>query len=1049
MKVRIEDFDTQLLRSPLYPLEDYATIPKDPAAIPAFVRGLFKDAVFREAVFLASPELCSQWAKRCEEHPDSDGGRLDKSILKYYMRATTNCVPFGLFSSYAVLNAETPNGDRGETGYQRFSNLDMSFLHAALQVLNRDGEVRRKLTYRVNDTTYTLGEHYRYVETSIEGDKRHYNLSALERDPVLDLVLSACRKGQTIEQLTKILLDAVADIDAQQAEDYLHELIDAQILTSSLALCLNGKPPLKQCLELLDACGPGRRGGALQLISTGLHELDEKLHSLDEKLGHDTQAYEALYRSAKRLPIAFEEKYLVNTNLKRTHSTHTRQALEADRRRLKEAIAVLARFNGGKAKAAYRTNRHLEAFAAAFTKRYEAQEVPLLEALDNVSGIGYIQDHKHYNGFSALIDDLKLPAKPAESETLHSDPRWDALLTRLSFKALRQGRTRIDLKAEDLSAWRDQAADLTGTFSVLYNKIGDKICLQTAGGSTAMQYIGRFTCNDPQLNALAEAITSAEEQLFPAAIPAEIIHPTSSNRAGNVSIRKLPRKYEIPILAKTADQAIPLGLDDLLIRVERQRIVLRSKKYQRVVIPFLSCAHNFHWNALPAYQLLCDLQLQYRPNPLSLNTSEQLFKHFSFIPRIEWGTKLILSPALWRFTKAACQGFLDGRGEPRMEAFQTFKRENQIPRYIQLSEPGSDPLLLDTENECMLGMLCDILRKHGAIQFRECLYDFSEQPGTTPYANEYLAFFKAAASEPAREVPSHGPGGGVKRCFGPGEEWMYFKLYVGVANADQLLATAIKAAVTELKAQEAIDKWFFIRYNDPDFHLRLRFHFKAAHKRDQILETVNRHLKQAREQGLIWKTELDTYERELERYRPAYIETAESLFYHDSERSLDLIARARAAGREASLWLYGLKGLDDYLEAFDLDTAQRYALVARLYRGFCMEFHADKGLKRQIDAKFRGQLDAILKLFQAEDAYAQRMAEHRKAIRTLAAPLVQSLDEGALYVLLGSYLHMHVNRMIKANPRIHELVLYGMLEKFYKREIGIQKHCKPAGQATA
>ena len=89
------------------------------------------------------------------------------------------------------------------------------------------------------------------------------------------------------------------------------------------------------------------------------------------------------------------------------------------------------------------------------------------------------------------------------------------------------------------------------------------------------------------------------------------------------------------------------------------------------------------------------------------------------------GESLILSPALWRFKKEACKSFLDERGNIQMQAFQHFKVENQIPRYLCVDETGSDPLVVDTENEFMLQLLSDILKKQGAIQFYECYYDFS------------------------------------------------------------------------------------------------------------------------------------------------------------------------------------------------------------------------------------------------------------------------------------------------------------------------------------
>ncbi|OQY05888.1 MAG: hypothetical protein B6I20_00340 [Bacteroidetes bacterium 4572_117] len=56
-----------------------------------------------------------------------------------------------------------------------------------------------------------------------------------------------------------------------------------------------------------------------------------------------------------------------------------------------------------------------------------------------------------------------------------------------------------------------------------------------------------------------------------------------------------------------------------------------------------------------------------------------------------------------------------------------------------------------------------------------------------------------------------------------GNEWVYFKIYTGYKTADLVLTDAINPLAKELLEEEIIDKWFFIRYSDPDFNLRLRY----------------------------------------------------------------------------------------------------------------------------------------------------------------------------------------------------------------------------------
>lgn len=64
------------------------------------------------------------------------------------------------------------------------------------------------------------------------------------------------------------------------------------------------------------------------------------------------------------------------------------------------------------------------------------------------------------------------------------------------------------------------------------------------------------------------------------------------------------------------------------------------------------------------------------------------------------------------------------------------------------------------------------------------------------------------------------------RTFIPGSEWIYFKLYTGTKTADAILKNELYVYVNEMLSNDIADKWFFIRYTDPDFHIRLRLHLK-------------------------------------------------------------------------------------------------------------------------------------------------------------------------------------------------------------------------------
>ena len=74
----------------------------------------------------------------------------------------------------------------------------------------------------------------------------------------------------------------------------------------------------------------------------------------------------------------------------------------------------------------------------------------------------------------------------------------------------------------------------------------------------------------------------------------------------------------------------------------------------------------------------------------------------------------------------------------------------------------------------------------------------------------------------------------MERIFIPGSRWLFFKLYTGTQSADILLTRHIGPFVRRLRENGAIDDFFFIRYTDPLFHLRLRLHLPDTSRYGEV-----------------------------------------------------------------------------------------------------------------------------------------------------------------------------------------------------------------------
>jgi len=106
-------------------------------------------------------------------------------------------------------------------------------------------------------------------------------------------------------------------------------------------------------------------------------------------------------------------------------------------------------------------------------------------------------------------------------------------------------------------------------------------------------------------------------------------------------------------------------------------------------------------------------------------------------------------------------------------------------------------------------------------------------------------------------------------------------------TADQVLSRTARAVGSSLQAGGA-DQWFFIRYADPGWHLRLRVHGAPDRLLHETLPpAAPRHGTAAWRPASSGASKLDTYEREVERYGgEAGIGLAERVFHADSDAVL-------------------------------------------------------------------------------------------------------------------------------------------------------------------
>jgi thiopeptide-type bacteriocin biosynthesis protein len=300
----------------------------------------------------------------------------------------------------------------------------------------------------------------------------------------------------------------------------------------------------------------------------------------------------------------------------------------------------------------------------------------------------------------------------------------------------------------------------------------------------------------------------------------------------------------------------------------------------------------------------------------------------------------------------------------------------------------------------------------------------------------------------------------VQRNFMIGDEWLYYKFYTGPKTADVLLTEMVKPLCEEFLKRQMIDRWFFIRYSDPGLHTRVRFHICDLRHLTPVILAIKSNAERFIRQSLVWKVQVDTYQREIERYGSQTMALGEEVFFHDSQMIVDMLSLIEGDEGERIRWLFGLRAIDSMLDDFLYDMERKYELVSILRENFGREHGMNRSLKEQMEKKFRADRAVINELMDHDNDEKSEMlplfqliARKSSSIKPAAEKILALNDKGKLEMpindLMASYSHMMINRLFKSKQRTHEMVLYDFLHRYYKSEIARRKYSKINAQKKA
>ena len=231
--------------------------------------------------------------------------------------------------------------------------------------------------------------------------------------------------------------------------------------------------------------------------------------------------------------------------------------------------------------------------------------------------------------------------------------------------------------------------------------------------------------------------------------------------------------------------------------------------------------------------------------------------------------------------------------------------------------------------------------------------------------------------------------------------------------------------------------WFFIRYADPEPHLRFRFKLTALSQYASVLITCQDALADYIISGEVHRVLTDTYRRELERYGEQTIDQTERIFWRDSELVSDLL---QLDGSESFLFQAALLGIDAYQTSFGLTQREKQRHCQHMYAALFAKHGASPDLQQALARQYRKNQLTVLRLLRQcehkeESPVLQAILRHSQSIDSYVAEIMHTFswyEPNTKFDYVSSIGHMFINRLFSVQQSHYELLVYHHLHRVHQ-----------------
>ncbi|MGE4573506.1 MAG: lantibiotic dehydratase [Parachlamydia sp.] len=984
-----------LLRVPFWSIDELESMHLEDNWINAVLSKFDNDELFREAISIASHSLYQALQKRPLKNPT----QVCRSLQNYINRMASRATPFGLFSFVtAGYWDEETRGSLDLTKVYRRARPDMEWIYALVKKFYRENSDFSALLVQSNSLVDLKGDrlflkYFRFIKDKKIQTPKTISLYA---NRLVITIFEMAKSRLSIDQLWEKLLEVLPNLNKEKTFEVIKKLLSHQILLPGILPSLLSDSPFKELMKFLPN-------------AVWMNELETKLSDYQStSLGSGELSLQNLRKSMDAV-VPIQSPLHVDASYKGTPIYLSNEILL----KLQQAVTFLWKISASRSS----QFTSLEAYRKKFIEKFGLHRiVPLKELLSEEKGLGsflaypQIDEKSVFDKFSQQWEKC-LNKKWQESMLNHQK---EIVLTEEWLNSL------FELVEEELPDPCKALSSFDLFFKIQAQSIEEinrgnyQLYLSDctwSGGSTFGRFWDLF---NPEIQHELSKLAKAEKHLEKSAKVVEVSYWPSHVRNANVSVHPCLREYSLEIDNK--DNSI-LGLEDLYIGTTHERFYITLKDGKEEILARSGNVLSYI-QAPESIRLIREITLS-RHLLLYPFYWAGLEEKAVFLPRVRMGL-CILSPAKWNLDASS---FLKDSLDIIKVKFLAWAEQWKLPDRFLMTE-GDQHLLLTSKHPAHLNEIATRLKRGESLQLMEEITSEWLKSESGSHSGEFVVpFIKNSIYPYPENTRTPQAFETVKsRWMLPGSQWMYIKVYLSEEQENNFLLNKFIPFIEHLNEFISINDWFFVRYQDPERHLRFRLRIEDIHYYGLILSWLHPIGIQWMEQGLIKKIMLDSYEREVERYGGEDVmDAVESLFCVDSLAVTSLLKYFEK--KEDTLeTVCHILSIVSFLNGFGLDLQTKIDVLGNARQ--------DQKLLKG----FREYKNQLLKLIPAlEDpnqpeegicSVVNKFAMIRIPAQNQFLSKAQHIENSRLLEIYSHMIHMHCNRLGCDNSQETRLRLF-------------------------